>query len=183
MEEYMNEIIGGKKMTEKEEKKIFGVFIRSILTQKVILSITEIGSNMKQNLEQKLIDKNEGKCIPDGFIRPNSIKIINYSSGNVYSENIEFYVVFECMLCYPVEGQLIECNVKTITKAGLHCEVNDNGIVPITVFVARDHHNTNKSFNAMKENTTITIRVIGVRFELNDEYICVIGQLLDKNSF
>jgi hypothetical protein len=28
----------------------------------------------------------------------------------------------------------------------------------------------------------ITIRVIGVRFELNDPYICVIGKLLDQTQ-
>lgn len=172
--------IGGA-VSKKDEKKIFGVFIRSILTQKVILSITEIGSIVKQNLEQKIIDKNEGKCIPEGFIRPNSVRIIQYSSGNVHSENIEFHAVFEAMICHPVEGQLIECVVKTITKAGIHAQVEiENGIVPITVFVARDHHNTNKLFATVKENASIVIKVIGTRFELNDPYICVIGQLLDQ---
>lgn len=165
------------------DKKIFGVFIRSILTQRVILSINEVGSNIKQNLEQKINAKIEGKCIVEGFIRPNSVKIINYSSGLVNSENIEFITVFECMICHPVEGQLIECSVKTITKAGIHAEVvTENEVVPITVFIARDHHNTNKYFSTIKENNIITTRVIGVRFELNDPYICVIGQLLDPSQ-
>ena len=165
------------------DKKIFGVFIRSILTQRVILSINEVGSNIKQNLEQKINAKIEGKCIVEGFIRPNSVKIINYSSGLVNSENIEFITVFECMICHPVEGQMIECSVKTITKAGIHAEVvTENEVVPITVFIARDHHNTNKYFSTIKENNIITTRVIGVRFELNDPYICVIGQLLDPSQ-
>ena len=163
------------------DKKIFGVYIRSILTQKVILHINEIGKNIKQNLEQKIVSKNEGRCIAEGFIRPNSVKIISYSSGLVNSENIEFQAVFECMICHPVEGQLIECVAKTITKAGIHAEVvTENDIVPVTVFVARDHHNTNKYFSTIKENANITIRVIGVRFELNDPFICVIGQLNDQ---
>ena len=140
-----------------------------------------MGGNIKQNLEQKIIDKNEGKCIPEGFIRPNSVRIINYSSGNVNSENIEFHAVFECQISYPVEGQIIECIVKTITKAGLHAQVEiENGIVPITVFVARDHHNTNKYFNIIKENANIFVKIMGIRFELNDPYISVIGQLMDK---
>jgi DNA-directed RNA polymerase subunit E'/Rpb7 len=163
------------------EKKIYGVYIRSILTQKIILTINEVGRNTKQNLEKKIISKNEGKCIEEGFIRPNSVKIISYSSGLVNSEKIEFHAVFECMICHPVEGMMIECTSKTITKAGIHAEViTENNVIPITVFIARDHHNTNKYFNTIKENMNILVRVIGVRFEINDEYICVIGQLLDE---
>lgn len=169
-------------MNDKSEKKIYGIFIRSILTRKVILSINEIGKNIKQNLEQKIIEKTEGKCVSEGFIRPNSVKIINYSSGLINNDNVEFQSSFECMVSYPVEGQLMECTVKTITKAGIHAEVViEDGIVPITVFVARDHHNTDTYFSTIKENSIILVRIVGVRFELNDPYICVIGQLMDKS--
>ena len=137
---------------------------------------------MHKNLEKKLIHKNEGKCIPEGYIRPNSIRIISYSSGNVNSENIEFQVVFECMICHPIEGMMITCTTKTITKAGIHAEVISDGVVPITVFIARDHHNTKQYFSTIKENMQILTRVIGVRFELNDPYICVIGELLEQNA-
>jgi DNA-directed RNA polymerase subunit E'/Rpb7 len=165
------------------EQKIYGVYILSSITQKVYLSITEIGNNLKQNLEQKIISKNEGKCIAEGFIRPNSVKIMSYSSGNIEANSVSFECVFDCMVCHPVEGMLIECVAKTITKAGIHAEViTDNKVVPVTVFVARDHHDINKYFNSIKENTLIAIRVIGVRFELNDPYICVIGQLIDNSS-
>jgi hypothetical protein len=80
-------------------------------------------------------------------------------------------------------GMLIECFAKTITKAGIHAEViTDNDIVPITVFIARDHHSTNKYFSEIKENVQITVKVIGSRFELNDPYICVIGQLVPPDE-
>ena len=82
------------------------------------------------------------------------------------------------MICYPVEGMVIECNVKTITKAGIHAEVVDNeGNMPITIFIARDHHFTDKAFANIAENSKITTKIIGIRFELNDPYICAIGTL------
>jgi hypothetical protein len=43
--------------------------------------------------------------------------------------------------------------------------------------VARDHHQGDKQFNDVAEGTTISVRVIGSRFELNDQYICVIATL------
>jgi DNA-directed RNA polymerase subunit E'/Rpb7 len=163
-----------------EKRDIFGVYIKSLLNMKVVLAVTEVGKNIKQNLERMISKNTEGRCIAEGFIRPGSINVINYSSGMINSDKIEFQTTFECMVCHPVEGMLIECDTKTITKAGVHAEVTDkDGIVPITVFIARDHHFTDRQFSDLKENTKIVIRVIGVRFELNDPYICVIGKFIE----
>jgi len=169
-----------------DQQKIYGVYIKSMLTMKVSVSITEVGKNIKQNLEKSISKKTEGKCIAEGFIRPNSVKVLTYSSGNVNGDLIEFHTVYECMVCHPVEGMVIECQTKTITKAGIHAEVIDNaGTIPVTVFIARDHHFTDKYFSTIKENMKIKVQVIGARFELNDPYICVIGKLMfekmDKN--
>lgn len=172
------DIQGGAKDT-KQSNKLYGVYIKSALTQKVILHITEIGRNTKQNLEKKLITKNEGKCIPQGFIRPGSVNILTYSSGIINTDNIEFNVLFECMICHPVEGMLMECVTKMITKAGIHAEVvTDDNVIPATVFLARDHHYVNEYFNSIKENMQILAKVIGVRFELNDTSISVIAELM-----
>jgi len=168
---------------DRSNRKIYGVYIQSLLTMKVVLPITEVGKSMKENLEKIISKRNEGKCIAEGFIRPGSIKVIRYSSGNVMGQYVEFETVFECMICHPVEGMLIECDVKTITKAGIHAEVTDNvGAVPITAFVARDHHFNDRTFAEIKENAKIVVRVIGTRYELNDPYICVIGKLVEKKE-
>ena len=150
-----------ERMKKQEQKQIYGVYTKSVLTMKVHLLITEVGRNVKQNLEKKISKKTEGKCIAEGFIKPNSIKVISYSSGNVNGEIIEIQTVYECMICHPVEGMTIECDTKTITKAGIHAEVVDNdGVIPVTVFVARDHHFNDKYFTTIKENMKINIDVI-----------------------
>lgn len=162
------------------ERKIYGVYMRSVLNMKVTLSITEIGKTLKQNLESKIVSKIGGKCISDGYIKPNSIKLISYSSGSIASDVIEFHVIFECMVCMPVEGMLMECTCKTVTKAGIHANViDDEGNKPVTVFIARDHHYIDDRFQSIKENTRLTVKVIGIRFELNDLGICVIAKLTD----
>lgn len=170
-------VAGARPAVGKSDSKVFGVYIRSIITQKVYLHITEVGTLTKRNIELKLISSNEGRCTEYGYIRPQSVRILTYSSGLVNGDKIRFDVTLECMICNPVEGMLMESVVKTITKAGIHSEVITDGIVPVTVFVARDHHNTNTYFNSIKDNDKIITRVIGVRYELNDPYICVIAQL------
>ncbi len=162
----------------------YGVYIRSILNMKIALLVTEVGRNLTQNLEHLIRKKTEGKCIAEGFIRPNSVKVISYSSGLIKDDHIEFVVVYECMVCYPVKDMVVTCTVSEVTKAGIHAFVKDidSDNVPITVFVARDHHSTSKYFNSIKENAVIEARIIGVRFELNDPSITTIAALVEKKA-
>ena len=87
------------------------------------------------------------------------------------------------MISHPVEGMLIEAICKTVTKAGIHAQVIDeDGNMPITVFVAKDHHHIDQLFNSVGENDKITVNVIGTRYELNDPYICVISKLVSTEK-
>ena len=162
----------------RTEQKVYGVYHPSILSAKLILSPNEIGNNLKSNLEKMIRMNTEGRCIAEGYIQPDSVRIGNYSAGNLMNGSVEFQSTYECMVCHPVEGMIVECLAKTITKAGVHAEITDNlGNTPVTVFIARDHHANDKRFSEIKENAKIKATVIGVRYELNDPYICVIASL------
>lgn len=164
--------------TTRETREIIDPYISSVLSMKIVLSINEIGKNIKQNLENKIVSKTEGKCIVEGYIRPDSVHILTYSSGKVSGGNVEFHTTFECMVCHPVDGMLVKCLCKTITKAGIHAEVVDKkGNIPITVFIAREHHFANNVFEHVVENNKLVVSIIGVRFELNDPNICALGTL------
>lgn len=155
-----------------------GVYSNELLTIKVFLTMDQVGQNIKQNLERSISYSIEGKCTQDGYIKPNSVRVNTYSAGIVNNEKVEFQTVFECMVCHPVEDMVMDCKVKTLTKAGIHGEVIDNeGNMPVTIFIARDHHFTNKLFGTIEENSVITTKIVGIRFELNDPYICAIGTL------
>jgi len=167
----------------EDKNKVYGVYVSSVLTTKVGLHITEVGKNLKESLQNVISQKVEGKCIVEGYIKPDSVTVLSYSSGNVCGELINFETMYECMISHPVEGMVIDCETKTITKAGIHAEVIDNeGNIPITVFIARDHHYTKKYFNNVKENSKIKVSIIGIRFELNDPYICAIAKLNDNRG-
>ena len=157
----------------------YGVYSKSLLNKKVTLCITEIGSNILQILEMKVKEMIENKCISEGFVKPDSIKITSHSAGVINSQDITFSVTFECLICHPVEGQKIECTSKTITKAGIHAEVIDkDNTIPLHIFIAKDHHIMDNYFTSIKEDMKILVKVIGIRFELNDPYICVISKLI-----
>ena len=49
---------------------------------------------------------------------------------------------------------------------------------PITVFVAREHHIKDKSYSEItREGEDIIIKVIGIRYQLNDDFVSILGEL------
>ena len=168
-----------KRSTPRKKDNIYN---EMIINKTVSLPMQKVGANLISNINESIENEISGKCIKEGFIKPNSIKIINYSNGVLEDNYINFQVVIECEVCCPVEGQILKCSVKNITKAGIKAEIQNDENNPLVIFVARDHNYLNKNFSNLKENENIDVRVIGQRFELNDTQISVIASLLDLKS-
>jgi DNA-directed RNA polymerase subunit E'/Rpb7 len=169
---------------KRKDNKLQNIYSRSLLTRKIVLPINYIGKNLDDVIEEYIHNNFEGKCLVEGYVKPNSVKIIRYSSGLIErGNNIVFEVVFECDICFPVEGMLVYCVVKNIVKAGIRAEISNESPSPVVVFIAKDHHLSNQQFNEIQVNDIITVRVIGQRFELNDKYISVIGELVKEKDY
>lgn len=169
------------KRAKRSTQQTYNVYSKQMLSRQVSLPITNIGQNLKDILTQSIANKIEGKCQTEGYIKPGTCNIITYSSGNIKGDKVSFNIVFECMICHPVEGMMMTCVAKQITKAGIRAEI-DELPSPVIVFIARDHHHTNKMFSKIKENDNITVKVLGQRFELNDTFVSVIAELVDDTS-
>lgn len=168
-----------KKSVKGKKKKIRkkGIWMKNVLTRRILLPFNSVGSNARENIKKKLEENLYNKCTKEGYIKNNTINILSYSSGLVEANYVAFDVMFECDVCHPVEGQVIKCQVKNITRAGIRAIYVKEKKSPITVFVARDHHYNNEEFSKIVENQDITIKVIGIRYELHDESISVLGEL------
>lgn len=163
----------------KRETKPSSIYSRCLITRNLVLPITAIGKNIKDTIEKNISGSFEGKCLVEGFVKQNSTKLISYSSGLIYRGTfISFEVVFECEVCFPVEGMLIYCTAKDITKAGIKAESANEFPSPVIVFIAKDHHYNMTQFSEIQEGDKFNARVIGQRFELNDRYVSVIGELV-----
>jgi len=168
---------------KRRDTNLQSIYSRCLLTRKIVLPITIIGKNLNEVIEEFIQNNFEGKCVVEGYVKPKSTKIIRYSSGVIErGNNVVFEVIFECDVCFPVEGMLISCTVKNIVKAGIRAESATEVPSPIVVFVAKDHHFNNQQFNETQVGDIITVRVVGQRFELNDKYVSIIGELKKKEK-
>jgi DNA-directed RNA polymerase subunit E'/Rpb7 len=167
---------------KKKQQVENNIYTRSLITRSISISIVSVGKNIQETIEKYVSLNYEGKCVVEGFIKPTSCKIITHSSGLVKGTNIIFEVVFECQVCCPVEGMLIQCVAKNITKAGIRAESSDETPSPIVLFIARDHHYMMPHFSTIEEGTKFTARVIGQRFELNDKYVSIIAELVEPKK-
>lgn len=163
----------------QQQRKIQTLYNPIVITKLVTINIINIGNNIKEVLEKVIASQIEGKCIVEGYIQPRSTQILTFSSGLISGSEIAFNVVFQCNVCYPVEGMLINCVAKHINKAGIRAETKELPS-PVVIFVARDHNYMSPVFAQVKENDDIKVRVIGQRFELNDTYISIIAELVEN---
>ena len=173
-----------RKQTKKSgtiKKRGVGIYMQNILSRKVQLPFNKVGSNLTENIITRLSREIDGKCVQEGYIKPNTIRLVNYSAGVVSGNEVSFTVTFECLVCKPVEGMRFKAVVKNITKAGIRCEAMDTPS-PVVVFIARDHHFKMKEFSELQIDDDINVRVIGIRYELNDAYISVIAELVPKRK-
>jgi DNA-directed RNA polymerase subunit E'/Rpb7 len=170
-----------RKFKGKDAKDTNDIYINSLISREVEMPIINIGENLVDTMTRILASEIEGKCTIEGYIKPNSVKIISYTSGLILTDKIIFMVSLECKICCPVEGMVINCIAKNITKAGIRAEINDINN-PVLIFVARDHNFMSSYFNSIEENNNINVKVIGQRFELNDKYISIIGELVEKTA-
>ena len=85
------------------KKRGLGIYMQNILQRKIQIPFTKVGSNISEIIEEKLIEQFSGICIKEGFVKENSIRLLNNSSGTLNGAFVDFNTNFECLLCKPVE--------------------------------------------------------------------------------
>ena len=97
------------------------------------------------------------------------------------------------------DSMMLECKIENKNSSGIKCsvvleKVNVNEELnegedesynkssdSLIIFCTRDHNNENKTFNELEVGDNVIVKVIGSKYELFDEYICVIGKFIKKN--
>jgi len=159
------------------------LFIKTTINKSLSIEPKYINNQINDYILTNLKQKFEGKCLKYGYIKPNSIKIIKRSIGNVLSShfngNILYNIVFSVDVCNPLEGAIIDVQVKNINKMGILADTSDKES-PLNILLARQHHIENETFSNLKIGEAIQCKIIGKRFEYGDNQISVIATLYEE---
>ena len=168
-----------EKEKEKVKEKLIDsdkLYTQAIIQEKIKIPFIKISNNMTRFFENYAEKRIERKCRNEGYVRMGSASVLTYSTGLLTSDSIIYNVAYTVDVCFPYENMEIECKIKNITKIGIRAVISEQNN-PIVMFISREH-NPDKDFDQYKESQIINVKVLGHRFELDDEYISVIGELL-----
>jgi len=149
-----------------------------------VIHITESIPITSNNIDSLLLEKikeNIGnKCHKEGFIRKDTINIIERSLGKINSSHFNGTIIYDCKvgvdICNPLENDIIECTVKGKNKMGILAE-NEPLIIALTKF----HHQDLNIFDEIKIGDSIKVKVIDSQFDFEDKNIQAIAQYISTN--
>ncbi len=152
------------------------IYINTVLKRRLILKPEYINKNLNKNIEDILKYEVGNKCIKEGYVKEDSIKIIKRSTGKLmsinFSGNLVINVEYSADVCNPVRGNVIECTITRINKFGLQAENS-----PLSIIIAKQYHNNKEIFKNLTVGQKIEVLVIGKRYTLNNDVIDIIGKL------
>lgn len=159
------------------------LYFRSILRKKIVLDAKYLNSKVDEYILSFLKNRLEGKCIHDGYVKPDSVRILRRSVGMLigsrFTGDITYEIAYSAEVCNPVEGNIYECKVKKINnKSGIMASLG-----PLMISVGKQFHEDNlEIFDTLKVGDTIKVIVLGKTFALNDKEIKVVGKLYIPES-
>ena len=154
------------------------IYTQSILWKSIVLLMDQVGGNLKDTLKHKIASMVEGKCIVEGYVKKNSVEILSHSCGVVRGNNIVFDVSYSCDIFLPCADMVLgQCIVtEVLESAGVEVKSNQSPNVFIA-YVYQDHNFDDLDYK-VKVGDVVTINIVDYRFEIYDEYITLMGEIV-----
>ena len=157
------------------------IYFNCILTKKIIVEARYLNENIDNYIENYIKTKVEGCCVDEGYIKPDTVKILKKSVGMLlgsrFTGDVTYEIAYTASVCNPMIGNIIDCKVKFVNKLGL---LGNNG--PITIIIGKQFHVNDDELNKINENDTVKVEVIAKKFYLNDKEIKIIAKLWNEND-
>lgn len=170
-----------KSMKKKKENELFH---KKQLSCEILVHPKELSHNISKLIEQKLVQKVEGICVNEGYIKPKSTKILTRSIGHINTENptssIKYVVNYKAEICHPSEGNIYTATVEYNNKTLVSAYIDDIDSSPLDITLFRQHHLGNSEFVALKKNDKIKIVVVDSCYSFLDRKITVIAHYISK---
>lgn len=152
--------------------------VQSIFETKVALTAKDLSKDIEsidKLLEEKIKTQYEGKCSRNGFVLPNSVKLLSRSAGLIekgrFTGDILFHAEAESTVLQPPDGYVLEGEVIRKNKMGIYVNYRD----AIRVIVPRDLHIGDEEFDEVQVGEVVRVEIKKSRYQVNDTSILSVG--------
>jgi DNA-directed RNA polymerase subunit E'/Rpb7 len=151
-----------------------------LFEEKVALTPRDINSVVEVNsIDMKILDylkkKLEKKCIKDGYVIPDTLRLLSRSNGifenGRFTANIIFNVQAQCRVYNPTYGTVLEGRILKKNYMGLLVVYED----AIRILVPRDLHIGDDDYESLQVGEVIRIHLRKSEFQINDPLIMSVG--------
>jgi DNA-directed RNA polymerase subunit E'/Rpb7 len=156
------------------------MYLRRTLQSIVDVKPSELGIDTYAVILKKLQKNFEAKCISEGYVRKDSIRLISYTLGKAddpYSGNVRYQVEYSADILFPVTGMILECITTLTTKMGIRAKLNNDSDNPLDILVPRDHYVDDPYYQTLKEGDVCKLEVVANKFKWGAKDIFVLAKI------
>lgn len=157
------------------------IFYKQIIDVKEAITPMELkGRDYNAVLLEKIKRRIGDRCVaPYGYVDGDTIKIISRSVGSIVATHLNGSIYYdvkcEAMVCLPSEGTHIQSVVIGKNKAGVMTIAK-----PLYILLSKEIHEDKEFMEILNKDDKVNIMVSGVRWDIGDKNINVIGKYLSK---
>lgn len=155
----------------------------AILTTTISIPFHKITkSNVDKLILKKLKNIHENKCCSHGFVKENSVKIIQRSQGIIKNNDNVSYILYDINYkidtISPLQGDSVECIINNTTKMGTIAYLYDSDKKytlknsPLLIIIPISDESKD-----LETNDKVNITVITSKLKYNSTQIQVIGKI------
>ena len=166
------------------------LFIPIKFRTNIIIKPNELDANFEKTILKKVKNMYENVCSKHGYIKNNSIKILERSIGTInnqhFNANIRYQLKCIAEICNPIQGSIIKCKVKAKNSLGLLAEGYYDKIPILEIIVPKISAGIQSEINidTVTIGQEIKIEVCGKKYQLFDKHISIIGRAIkNKDEF
>ena len=157
------------------------IFFEALLKETVILLPRQLNKGYIEEIRKILKIKVEDKCFPYGYVKKDTVEVVERPIGRVQrgymTGNVVFDVTFKAMICNPAYGNVIDMRITDIKKeVGLLMEEEF-----LTVVVPTDIDDDRSGFENIKEGDTVKVFILGKTIE-TDNTITAVGKIYNEKT-
>jgi len=165
------------------------LFVKSILTDVVLLEPRNLGSNYIDIILSTLNETIAGRCSKHGFVEPNSITIHKITQSEVVASSlngsVQFTVQYHANVCNPPKGAVISARAVNRNKFGIQAHsgilYDDGTFLTVIQSIVTTNTITKPSevdLTTIDVGDEFYIEVLTKQFQLGSPRIIVIGRIV-----